>query len=384
MDISFVSLVTTLLFSATAILFLTYILSRISITSKKGFAFFSFIIVIIMLRLFLPFEFPSQNNVNITKIWPDIYIMFVRSRFVFARREWSLLSLLIIISIMGSIICMIRLILSYISISRVLIKYETVKNDTIDELVIRINNESKQSVNFSLVNSPDITTPFIFGFRKPIIVLPQIELSEDEWYYILSHEMTHYYHKDLWLRLACEFLHVVYWWNPLVSLLRKQIIKFQELRTDTTVIQKLDEIQKLDYLQCLVKIAKLQYVHKETWIAAFESESEISKRIKTLLRSSKELPSGKKHRFVNAFIAVIMILITLLLPNFIIFEPCAPVPEEVMKEENAYDINSTNSYLRLNEEGTYDVYVNDEYKGTVTQIFDDSLKIINAQGDIIR
>lgn len=267
--------------------------------------------------------------------------------------------------------------------SRMLKKYETVKNDTIYELVIRINNELKQSVHFSIVNCPDITTPFIFGFRKPIIVLPEIELSEDEWYYILSHEMTHYYHKDLWIRFACEFLKVIYWWNPLISLLRKQITKFQELRTDTTVIQKLDEIQKLDYLQCLVKIAKLQSVHKETWIAAFESESEISKRIMTLLHSSKELPSGKKHRFVNTFAAVIMILLTVLLPNLIIFEPNAPIPEEVMKEENAYDINSTNSYLVLNEDGAYDVYVDGEYKATVTQIFDDSLTIINEQGDII-
>lgn len=384
MDLTFSSVLNTLLFSTMAILLLSCITARINTTSKKGFAFLSFIIVMIMLRLFLPVELPSQNNVNITKIWPDIYVKFVRPKVVFAGIEWSLLLLMIVISITGSIVCMIRLILSYISTSRILKKYETVKNDTIDKLVIKINNESKQSVHFSLVNSPDITTPFIFGFRKPIIVLPEIELSEDEWYYILSHEMTHYYHKDLWLRFACEFLQVVYWWNPLVYLLRKQIIKFQELRTDTTVIRKLDEIQKMDYLQCLVKIAKLQSVHKEKWVAAFESESEISKRIKTLLHSSKELPSGKKHRFVNAFIAVIMILLTLLLPNLIIFEPCAPVPEEVMKEENAYDINSTNSYLLLNEDGTYDVYVNGEYKATVTQIFDDSLKIINTQGDIIR
>lgn len=267
--------------------------------------------------------------------------------------------------------------------SRVLKKCETVKNDTIYELVIKINNESKRYVHFSLVYSPDITTPFIFGFCKPIIVLPQIELSEEEWYYILSHEMTHYYHKDLWLRFTCELLNVIYWWNPLISLLRKQIIKFQELRTDTTVIQKLDEIQKLDYLQCLVKIAKLQSVHKETWIAAFESENEISKRIMTLLHSSKELPSGKKHRFVNDFAAAIMILLTVLLPNLVIVEPCGTVPEEAMKAENAFDINSTNSYLILNEDGAYDVYVNDEYIATVTQIFDDSLTIVNEQGEII-
>ena len=55
-----------------------------------------------------------------------------------------------------------------------------------------------------------------------------------------------------------------------------------------------------------------------------------------------------------------------------------------MKTENAFDINSANSYLLLNEEGKYELYVDGEYKGTVTQIFDDSLTIVNRQGDIIK
>lgn len=384
MDLTFSSVLNTLLFSTMAILLLSGIIARINTTSKKGFTFLLFIIIMIILRLLLPFEFPSQNNVHITKIWPDIWIALIRPKVAFVGREWSLLSVLMAISIMGSIICMIKLILSYISMSYTLKKYTPVNDDTIDRLVIKINNESKRSVHFNLVNSSDIATPFMFGFRKPIIVLPEIELSEDEWYYILSHEMVHYYHKDLWIRFACEFLHVIYWWNPLIFLLRKQIIKFQEFRTDTTVIQKLTEIQKLDYLQCLVKLAKLQSVHEEKWVATFGSENEISKRIKILLNSSKALPSGKKHRFADVFIVVAMILLTLLLPNLIIFEPYATVPEEVMKEENAFEINSANSYLLLNEEGAYDVYVYDEYKGTVTQIFDDSLKIVNTQGDIIK
>lgn len=47
-------------------------------------------------------------------------------------------------------------------------------------------------------------------------------------------------------------------------------------------------------------------------------------------------------------------------------------------------IHSDNSYLILNREGKYEVYVDNEYKTTVTQIFDDTLPIYNEEGKLIK
>ncbi|WP_092472491.1 M56 family metallopeptidase [Desulfotruncus arcticus] len=58
-----------------------------------------------------------------------------------------------------------------------------------------------------------------------VTAAPKIELSEEEWYYILSHEVAHYYHGDLWIKIVTEFLHIIYWWNPFVCLLKNRYRK---------------------------------------------------------------------------------------------------------------------------------------------------------------
>lgn len=383
MDISFVSFVNTLLFSTIAILLLGFIINRTNVTSRTHFSFFSFIIIMIIIRLFLPFELPLQNNVNIKKIWPDIYLAIYNCKIILAGKEISLLFMLMIISITGSILFMGRFFLSYIMIIRTIEKYKTVNDDTLKRLMLQISSEQNRNIQFGLLSSPEITTPFLFGVRKPVIVLPEIVLSEEEWYYILSHEIAHYCHKDLWVRLVCEGLQVIYWWNPFVYLLRKQIIRFQELHIDAVVTRNLSEIQKLDYLQCLIKLARLQSVPQKRWIAAFrnETEGEIQNRIKRILHTSEEFSAGKQRYLANALAKILLILCTLFLPNLIIFEPCGPMPEEIL--ESTFSINADNSYLLLTEDGTYDIYIDNEYIATVSQIFDESLEVINSKGDII-
>ena len=67
----------------------------------------------------------------------------------------------------------------------------------------------------------------------------------------------------------------------------------------------------------------------------------------------------------------------MLLPNRIIFEPSSPLPDDI--EQSTFSINSENSYLLLNNDQTYDLYVDGEYLTTVSQIFDDTLPIIKPK-----
>ena len=67
----------------------------------------------------------------------------------------------------------------------------------------------------------------------------------------------------------------------------------------------------------------------------------------------------------------------MLLPNRIILEPISPLPDDV--EESTFSINSGNSYLLLNNDQTYDLYVDGEYLTTVSQVFDDTLPIIKPE-----
>lgn len=98
----------------------------------------------------------------------------------------------------------------------------------------------------------------------------------------------------------------------------------------------------------------------------------------------EDVSEGRKHRGVNAFIVALMLIFTLFLPNFVILEPDGGIPDEILKNESFFLIHSDNSYLILNREGKYEVYVDNEYKATVTQIFDDTLPIYNEEGKLIK
>lgn len=377
MTITLSTVLNVVFFSGIAILFLNYIITKSEIVLKIGIQIVLLIMVMIIFRLFLPFELPSQNNINVTKFWPDIYITFVKPIFTFASIEWSLLSIMIIISIIGSMICVLKLILSYIALKYTVSNFKTINDSAVNRVVDKINSESKKQVCFNVVSSSHVKSPFIFGLRNPSIILPEIELSVDEWYYILSHEMAHYYFKDLWIRLICELLRAIYWWNPFVYLLRNQLIKIQELHVDSAVINKLAEFQKMEYLECLIRIARLHSdIHSRHWVAAFNSdcENDIANRIEAIFEYAKGGEVKNKRAIKHVLIGLVLVLSIYFMPNFIIFEPYGITDEHA---EGTYEINETNSYLIQNDDGTYDVYVDREYVGTVTEIFDETLKIYN-------
>ena len=383
MDLSIVSVVNTLCFSSIAILLLYCIANNLGTLLRRIIkrSFVLFILLILMIRLFLPIEFPCQHNLYITKIYPDLYVSFINATISYAGKEYSLLSVLAALSIIGSIICLGRLLLFYFVTIQSINKC-TPAEIHITELVNKISDELGCKKRFHIVKNPNKTTPYLFGLRKPIIVLPDIQLSEIEWYYILKHEIYHYSHKDLWLRFVCELLQIIYWWNPFIYILRNQIIRFQEFYADMAVVQFSSKLQQLEYIQCLIKIAKQLPIKADNRVAAFHSNTKIRKRITALLNFSETASSSRWQRSVGSVLAVILIICTLFLPNLFILEPCGEIPEDIL--EDAVCIDKDNAYLVLREDGRYDIYVNNEYFSTVTTIFDDTLPIMNTKGELIQ
>ncbi len=382
MSFSFRTVVNTLFFSTVAIVLLCFLINRIRVMSRKNFWFFSCVIIMIMLRLFIPGEILGvQNNVYITRIYPPVYLFMTRPFSSFLGREWSITSILVMGSLIGSIICAIKLFLSYFGISRALKRYRIAEDEIIRGTIAAVNRELGKNAAFRVVQSKEIAAPFLFGLRHPIIALPEITLSEEEWYYILSHEMAHYYHRDLWLRFVCEVLHIVYWWNPFVYLLRRQLIVFQERHIDAVVTRKLDESRVLDYLSCLVKVAGSQFiVYSDNWIAEFNHKTELQDRIKRLLDLQGKKSIGKKYCAVNVLMVTLLIIFTLFLPNLVTLEPNGGIP----LEEGEFILTPKNAYLVLNEEGKYEIYADGEYKFTSSQILEDTLHIYNREGELIK
>ena len=87
------------------------------------------------------------------------------------------------------------------------------------------------------VQFADVPMLWCAGMR-PTIVLPiglATELSEDRLALVLAHELVHLRRRDHWVRYIELLVTTLYWWNPLVWIVRRQIHQAEDQCCDAWV-----------------------------------------------------------------------------------------------------------------------------------------------------
>ena len=103
-----------------------------------------------------------------------------------------------------------------------------------------------------------ITTPVSFGWRKPLVVLPNgIDgLSESELDHVLLHELTHIKHGDHITNYLFCCIQALYWCNPLVWIAILQMRRDRETYCDWAVLNELtNEAERISYGQTILNFA---------------------------------------------------------------------------------------------------------------------------------
>ena len=108
-----------------------------------------------------------------------------------------------------------------------------------------------------IVVSNTAHTPMLIGLLRPVIALPDVDLSEEELEVILTHEMVHYRRKDLWLKSVALFANAVHWFNPTVYIFCRQLSIICELSCDEKVVLKMPPQSRKFYGETILQI--LQY-----------------------------------------------------------------------------------------------------------------------------
>ncbi len=103
--------------------------------------------------------------------------------------------------------------------------------------------------------SDSIDTPCLFHLFHPTIYLTT-NLKDDEklLFHAVSHEMTHFYHKDLWWNVVRCVCLIIHWYNPLVWWAAVLSKRDCELACDEATIERLGEKERLDYGKTLIRL----------------------------------------------------------------------------------------------------------------------------------
>ena len=207
-------------------------------------------------------------------------------------------------------------------------RYRWVRRPEYAEAVRKVNGELGRKVRFRLVSSREVPMPCVFGVTRPYIAVPEMEFTGEELYFILKHEMLHYYRGDMLVRVLCEALKAVYWWDVFAYMLARLVYEMQEVNVDFKVIEGLPAEEQLKYPDCLVKVSRKREVRRreDLWAIGFrkESPSEANKRISLMLGNQD---MGGRKTTASLLLSGGLLCMVVLCPNMLTFEPYG-IPDE--------------------------------------------------------
>lgn len=181
-----------------------------------------------------------------------------------------------------------------------------------------------------LVITPCVPMPHVAGHFRQVIYVPPLELSEEDWKYVLKHEMQHVLAHDQQIKLFFLFLRALFWWNPVSQLFIKELDAILELRCDDQVCAKLSEDEQVSYFGAMLKVMRQikpdnkRAVSAVTGLVGGQSANRynIKQRYEVYANSNQRL--GKLARgIVSAFICAVFIA-----SYFVIVQPAYTPPEE--------------------------------------------------------
>lgn len=314
------------------------------------------IIALILIRIIFPFEF------SFTRTIPSYHIMvFIRDTL---KNEISLFTItltikefLLAIWLLGIVIHGFMAIKARIDFRHFVDRLPRKDNDKVNQILSSIMSKRHKTTPFEIICSSEISIPMLYGIINPKIIIPDIDLSKNEWEFILEHEIGHYYNYDLQTILFIQFLNVIYWWNPLIYLLNAEVDNLLEIRADAFVTKDLYEAHKIEYLSCLLSVLKKlpKNNRKHDVIALTGAKKSVLSHRYQFILARNESPIKR----VKPSLKTIFLIGIVCMSFFFTFE-AASSPEEMM--QGAFSLARDNSYIVVNQADTgYDVYVDNEF-----------------------
>jgi len=176
-----------------------------------GIGAFLACIVMVLVRMLLPVEFIFADTLGVRYLLPQITQLTDDPILYTGHIVLTLSQILKIIWGLGILFFATKSIRSYFKANHLLIRQPLVQDPDVLHILERVVQTHKRPVGIQLIHANFITTPLLFGIRHPRIVVPATDFTLKEWHFILSHEVAHYYHGDLYLKLLTEILHIIYW-----------------------------------------------------------------------------------------------------------------------------------------------------------------------------
>ena len=189
------------------------------------------LLVLSLLRMVLPLGMSGATIIRSEVLFPVI-VNFLRYEITTYRVlgiPLSLFNAFILVWICVSLGLLIRLFQQYKKIHHLIKVLAGLPRDERAESILAEISGAKKSMY--VYRTYAIRFPMTAGIKRSIF-LPDVDYTNEELRVILKHEWKHYQDKDVFAKMMINIISAVFWWNPLVYILKRNVSFALELKCD--------------------------------------------------------------------------------------------------------------------------------------------------------
>lgn len=165
----------------------------------------------------------------------------------------SLLSILAMIWVVGVVLFLIYHVAGYTTFRKQVLRWSRpVENKQVALWIKKMRIEMGISSPLTVLTSEKVPNPMLVGLIKPLLLLPHEQYNEDEWEFIIKHELVHFKRRDILYKLLLLTVHAFHWFNPFVWLLVREASQEIELYCDDTVVRKKGHAYRKQYCEAIL------------------------------------------------------------------------------------------------------------------------------------
>lgn len=346
MQITIFSVWMTILWSSILILIFCVLRKKLVLLDVCSVSGVLILYIFCIIRLMIPIELPWTKELWGGEIYNRVYDI-VRYEVVSGINIYQMFGL---IWMAGALFFFIKLTIRYIKLTKMLDRIPVKKDERAESVLTTVLKDKEKRPE--IMKNSAVQIPCCVGVFHKRILLPVKEYSDEELYYILLHEYTHLKNNDVLTKLLINSICAVYWWNPFVYLLRKDMQQSLEIRCDGLVSKKMDSISRSNYLAVMLAefkdnchVDEFKKYHSSV-MPLFEEHSEKLIERFQLVSDRKNVTSVKGNLVATA----ITICLLLASYSFVLQSKYDCPIEEIENDDISYNVDSDNSYITFKNE----------------------------------
>lgn len=356
---TFYSFLTAIFWSNILIVFLYLIRKNPFFIKRFDVSSISLIYIFCLARMTVPIEFVFTKVVNIQPILNPIVSVLDTTVGTIFEKSFDVQTLLLFIWAVVSLSFLFSFIKKYIKTHKLLRFIESQNTSDLQEIVSQIQRELGYKTNLQICYCHQIDVPMGIGLIKKRILLPSRDYAKEELYYILLHECTHFLNKDLAVKMMVHLLRCLFWWNPIIYLLEKDLAQVLEIKCDLSVINTLSGKQCIRYLEVLLDQFKNVPSRK---IIPFSSGN-----VTALFNHKNKSAMGERFRYIQDYLSkskktvsqifiITVFLLMFLFSYLFVFQSDFEAPiEEIETTEETIAVSDDEMKIVKKADGTYEV-----------------------------